>query len=83
MTTRTDWIVVVGFLLALLGLVLRVVVMMRASDARPLNLTPLVGGELVRSFRVTNPASWLPRLMWASLGSGLALLIAGFLLEFR
>ena len=83
MNTKADWIVVVGFFLTVSGAVLRTVIMMRSSDARPANATPLVGGDLVRSFRVSKPDSWLPRLMWASLCTGLVLLIVGFLLEFR
>ncbi|HZD31391.1 MAG TPA: hypothetical protein VE779_06995 [Candidatus Angelobacter sp.] len=83
MTTSIDWIVVAGFLLAVTGLALRVVIMMRSSDTRAGSKPPLVGGDLVRAYRTANPASWLPRIMWASICVGLILLIAGFLLEFR
>jgi len=83
MNTRADWVVVAGFLLAAFGVALRVVIMMRSSDARPAKATPLAGGDLVRAYRVAHPASWLPRVMWASLCTGLVLLVAGFLLELR
>lgn len=83
MNTKGDWLVVVGFLMALFGVALRVILMMRASDARPANVTPLTGGALLRDFRTVNPRSRLPLVMWASLSAGLVLLIAGFLLEFR
>ena len=83
MNTRADWIVVMGFLLAAFGVALRVVIMMRSSDSRPAKATPLAGGDLVRAYRVAHPSSWLPRVMWASLCTGLILLVAGFLLEMR
>jgi hypothetical protein len=83
MTTSVDWIVTAGFLLAVTGLTLRIVIMMRSSDARPANQTPLVGGNLIRAYRSAHPSSWLPIIMWISVCAGPALLIAGFLLEFR
>lgn len=83
MSAKADWIVVAGFLLALCGVALRILIMMRSSDARAANLTPLAGGNLVRAYRAANPGSWLPRIMWASVFTGLVLLVAGFLLEFR
>lgn len=83
MNTMADWLVVVGFVMALSGVALRIVIMMRASDARPANVIPLTGGALLRNFRTVNPQSKLPLVMWASLSGGLVLLIAGALLEFR
>jgi len=38
---------------------------------------------LVRAYRVAHPSSWLPRVMSASLCTGLILLVAGLLLEMR
>ncbi len=83
MNTKADWLVVVGFLLALFGVALRAILMMRASDARPANQVPLSGSALLRNFRTVNPHSKLPLVMWASLSAGLVLLIAGVLLELR
>lgn len=83
MHANVDLIVVAGFLLAVLGLVLRTIIMMRAGDTRPANAVPLIGGDLVRAYRVANPASWFPRIAQVLLGAGLILLIAGFLLAFR
>ena len=83
MTTTADWIVVTGFLLAVLGVSLRIVILMRSNEAAPLNAKPMAGRELMRNFRTLNPKSRLPWLMWASLALGLILLIAGYLLEFR
>jgi len=83
MNSTADWIVVAGFLMAVLGVALRTLIMMRSSDAHPANAPSLTGGDLVRAYRVTNPRSGLPSMMWASLSAGLVLLIAGLLLEFR
>ena len=81
MATKADWFVVAGFLTALFGIALRIIIMMRASDARPADATPLAGGALLRDYRTSNPRSKLPILMWASIATGLVMLIAGFLLE--
>jgi hypothetical protein len=83
MYTKADWLVVLGFLIALFGVALRIILMMRASDARPANATLLPGNALLRDFRTVNPHSKMPLVMWASLSTGLVLLIAGFLLELR
>ena len=83
MSSPSDWIVVAGFLLAVTGLALRIVIMMRSADANPLTATPLVGKNLVRGYRAAHPASKLPLLMWISIAIGLVLLIAGLLLELR
>jgi len=82
-TSKADWFVVAGFLLALAGLALRIFIMMRSSDAHPANATPRAGRELLKSYSALYPKSRLPLAMWASISLGLVLLIAGFLLEFR
>ncbi len=82
MTTKADWIVVAGFVLAVLGVVLRVLMMMRASDTRPAN-SAATGRELLHSYRATFPKGRLPLAMWISLSLGLVLLVAGLLLEMR
>ncbi len=83
MNIKADWLVVAGFVIAIFGFALRIIIMMRASDARPANLTPLTGGALLRDFRTVNSHSKLPLVMWASISAGLVLLIAGVLLELR
>ena len=83
MSSTADWIVVAGFLMAITGVALRIVVMMRASDQHPANAMPPVGKDLVRSYRAANPSSKLPLVVWLSISAGLVLLIAGMLLEFR
>jgi hypothetical protein len=75
--------VVAGFLLCVLGVALRVVIMMRSTDAFPANATPLAGSNLVRAYRISKPTGKLPLAMWVSISAGLILLIAGLLLEFR
>ena len=74
--------VVAGFLLAAFGVTLRIIMMMRSSDA-PANATPKGGRNLLRSYNSTYPSSRLPITMWLALAGGLILLIAGFLLEFH
>ena len=83
MSSKEDWMVVVGFLLAGFGLLLRIILMMRASDSQPVNEPVKVGRELLHSYTSKFPKSRLPVLMWTSLSLGLVLLVAGFLLEFR
>jgi len=83
MNSTADWMVVAGFLLAVTGLAIRIVVMMRSSDANPATSSPLAGRDLVRAYRAARPASKLPLVMWASISAGLILLIAGWLLEYR
>jgi hypothetical protein len=81
-TTKADWIVVAGFVLAVLGVALRILMMMRASDTRPANATA-TGRQLLHSYGTAFPKSRLPLAMWISLSLGLVLLLAGFLLELR
>ena len=83
MTSTADWMVVAGFLLCVLGVALRVTIMMRSSDALPANATRLSESNLVRAYRTIKPRGGLPLAMWTSISTGLILLIAGLLLEFR
>ncbi len=83
MSSTADWMVVAGFLLAAFGVTLRIIMMMRSSDAHPANATPKTGRNLLHSYNSTYPSSRLPITMWLALSGGLILLIAGFLLEFR
>jgi hypothetical protein len=83
MNGKADWIVVVGFLLAIFGVALRIFIMMRSSETRPVNVAPKASHSLVRDFNSAFPKSRLPLLMQISLYAGVVLLIAGLLLEFR
>ena len=64
MSSRADWMVVAGFLLAAFGVSLRIFMMMRSSDAHPANVAPKTGRDLLRSYGSTFPKSRLPLAMW-------------------
>jgi hypothetical protein len=83
MSSKADWMVAAGFLLAAFGISLRIIMMMRSSDAFPANAAPKPGRSLLRSYNATFPKSHLPMVMWIALSVGLVLLISGFLLEMR
>jgi hypothetical protein len=83
MIAKADWVVVGGFLLAVSGVTLLIVMMMRASDEHPTHVAAVGGRHLLRTYGATFPRSRLPIAMWISLGVGLVLLIVGVLLEFR
>ena len=83
MNSKADWMVVAGFVLAATGVVLRVFMMMRTSDAHPVHAAAKGGRELLRSYGSTFPKSRIPLAMLVSLSVGLVLLIAGLLLEMR
>jgi uncharacterized membrane protein len=42
MSAKADWIVVAGFLLVVLGASLRIFIMMRSTDTRPVNALPIL-----------------------------------------
>ncbi|HEY4899772.1 MAG TPA: hypothetical protein VIH91_03020 [Terriglobales bacterium] len=83
MSSKADWLVVAGFLLAATGVVLRIFMMMRSSDAHPAHVAAKDGRELLRSYGSTFPKSRIPVAMLTTLSMGLVLLIAGLLLELR
>ena len=77
MTNAATWLVVFGFLLLVLGLVLRTVLMMRSSDAMHPEGRVLYGRQLLRQHRVQFPQNPTPWLMRSALFGGLLLLLAG------
>ncbi len=83
MSYAADWMVVTGFMLAVLSVVLRTVMMMQASDAQPAGVAAKEGRELLRSYHNKFPKSRLPIAMWIALGVGLIMLIAGVVLVLR
>ncbi|HEX8801337.1 MAG TPA: hypothetical protein VF772_22120 [Terriglobales bacterium] len=83
MSAKADWIVVAGFLLVVLGGSLRIFIMMRSADTRPVNALPRDSRTLMRAYSTAFPNSRLPLAMRISLYAGVVLLIAGLLLEFR
>jgi hypothetical protein len=83
MSTQADWIVAAGFVLAAFGVALRVFILMRSSDTRPVNASPRKSRNGMGAYNTAFPKSKLPLAMRISLYSGVALLIAGLWLEFR
>ena len=83
MSAKADWIVVAGFLLVVLGASLRIFILMRSTDTRPVNGLPGDSRTLMRVYSTAFPNSRLPLAMRISLYLGLVLLIAGVWLEFR
>ena len=83
MSTLADWIVATGFLLTAVGVALRIFIMMRTSDTRPVSALPTDSRSGLRAYNAAFPKSKLPLAMRISLYTGIALLIAGLFLELR
>ncbi len=81
MANAATWLIVLGFLLLVLGFVLRTFLMMRSSDASPAGGGALHGRDLLRQHRVLFPQSPIPLLMRSALLSGVLLLIVGVSIE--
>jgi len=71
------WLIIVGFIVLIAGIVLRTILMMRSSDATPREAPALHGRELIRQYRQMFPHSSAPRLTQAVLLSGAVILFAG------
>lgn len=81
MSSTATWLIVIGFVLLVTGVVLRAVIMMRSSDAAAPG-TPLHGRALVSQYRHLFPRSMAPLLTrWLLIG-GTVLLLAGLSVEF-
>jgi hypothetical protein len=74
---------IAGFLLAATGVVLRVFMIMRSSDAHPAHAAAKGKRELLRSYGNTYPKSHVPLAMMTTVGLGLVMLIADLPLEMR
>jgi len=83
MSTKADWIVVAGFLLAIFGLSLRIFIMMRSADTHPVDASLKGSRATLHAYSAAFPKSRLPLLMRTSLYTGVVLLIIGLLIEFR
>jgi hypothetical protein len=81
MATTATWFTLAGFILLVLGLVLRTVVMMRSSDATSSAGRVLYGQALLLQYRRLYPQSPLPRLARSLILSGVLVLLAGIGLE--
>jgi uncharacterized membrane protein len=82
MVSAATWLIIVGFVLLVVGAVLRTVLMMRSSDATPADTRPLHGRELVAQYRRLYPQRSAPLVTRWFLLSGTVLLLAGLGVEF-
>ena len=82
MTSTATWLIVAGFVLLVVGVVLRTIVMMRSSDATAADARPLHGQELVAQYRRLFPKRSAPLVTRWFLVSGTVLLLAGLGVEF-
>jgi len=77
-----NWLIISGFVLLVLGFVLRTAMMMRSSDATTPEARVLYGRELLRQFRSSFPRSATPMLTRSVFIGGTVLLLAGLAAEF-
>ena len=77
-----NWLIIAGFVLLVFGFALRVVMMMRSSDATPSGARVLHGRALLRQYHTEFPRSVAPMLTRSTLICGAALLLAGLAIEF-
>lgn len=82
MASSATWLIVIGFVLLVSGLVLRTVMMMRSSDASASDAPALHGRDLVRQYRRMFPKKSTPLVTRWFLISGTVLLLAGLSVEF-
>jgi hypothetical protein len=82
MTTTATWLIVIGFVLLTTGFVLRIIIMMRSSDATPSDRRALHGRELIEQYRRLFPGSPTRFITRALLTSGTVLLLAGLSVQF-
>jgi hypothetical protein len=82
MASTATWLIIIGFVLLVVGAVLRTVMMMRSSDATSAHARPLHGRELVAQYRRLYPKRSTPLVTRWFLISGTVLLLAGLGVEF-
>lgn len=78
-----DWLISFGIVGLLAAIVLRIIIMMRASDAGASNLATPHGRQLLRDYRSAFPKSLLPALMRGLLALSLLALAIGLTLRLR
>jgi hypothetical protein len=78
-----DWLITIGIFAIFAGVALRIIAMMRASDAGGSTATALHGRELMRAHSLAFPRSWLPMLSKLLVLVGLAFLLVGAWLRLR
>jgi hypothetical protein len=82
MASTATWLIIVGFIFLIIGMILRTVMMMRSSDATAPEARPLHGRELVAQYRRLYPKRSTPLVTRWLLISGTVLLLAGLTVEF-
>lgn len=82
MASTATWLIIIGFVLLVTGVVLRTIVMMRSGDAAAPGGNVLHGRELVSQYRRLFPKSLAPLITRWLLISGIILLLAGMSVEF-
>ena len=81
MASSATWLIIIGFVFLVVGVVLRTVMMMRSSDATAADARPLHGRELVAQYRRLYPKRSTPLVTRWLLISGTVLLLAGIGVE--
>ncbi|MGB8885208.1 MAG: hypothetical protein WCC87_00705 [Candidatus Korobacteraceae bacterium] len=81
MATTANWFILTGFIVLVLGFVLRTVVMMRSSDAASPGGRVLYGRALLVHHRQLFPRSSMPLLARSLILSGVLVLLAGIAIE--
>ena len=82
MASTAPWLIIVGFVLLITGVVLRTIIMMRSSDATFPEANSLHGRELLSQYRRLFPKSLALLVTRWLLISGTVLLLAGLSVEF-
>jgi hypothetical protein len=82
MSSSASWLIIVGFVLLMVGVILRTIVMMRSSDATSSGMRALHGRELIVQYRKIFPGNTTPLVTRWFLISGTVLLLAGLSVEF-
>lgn len=82
MASTATWLIIIGFVLLVVGFVLRTVIMMRSSDATASSTRTLHGRDLIAQYRRLYPKRSTPLVTRWFLISGTVLLLAGLGVEF-
>lgn len=77
-----NWLIIAGFVLVVLGFILRTVMMMRASDATAREARVLHGRELMQQYRTAFPHSATPLVTRSLMIGGAVCILAGLAAEF-
>jgi len=78
-----NWLIIAGIVLAMLGIMLRTIMMMRSSDAISTQGRAMYGRELLQEYRRSFPQSAMPLITRSCLIVGTVFLLAGVALALR